>query len=167
MTSLLQQQRSSSPSNGRSGEGGTTTTYAITEECERLFCDTLRVIFLGEGDVAGRESGQGSVVMGANCNNNNDVGAKSLAVQSPGAGDGGGMPSAAVNDWLELWDYVGGTHLRGFVAEHADEKSLFVFFEPDVIRHNLKPAYVFHLTILLVLGSSLLLTGIYSDSWHC
>ncbi|KAI9882801.1 MAG: Histidine biosynthesis bifunctional protein hisB [Watsoniomyces obsoletus] len=152
VTSLLQQNNSNNNNHEERG-----TTYTITEECERLFCDTLRVTFLGEGNVMSGESN----VMGTNINNinnsNNNINTSTtatsnnnsnnfgtaknlLAVQPPGS-----STPAMIQDWLELWDYVGGSHLRGFIVDgggggRAGEKSLFVFFEPAVLSHNLKPA---------------------------
>jgi hypothetical protein len=50
--------------------------------------------------------------------------------------------TAAVVDCIEMWDYVGGTRFRGFVAEKDGEKSLFVFFDQAVIGRDLKAGYV-------------------------
>ncbi|KAK0273641.1 hypothetical protein LTR35_012078 [Friedmanniomyces endolithicus] len=60
---------------------------------------------------------------------------------------GGG---AAVKEYVEVFDYVGGARFRGFVAEREDERSMFVFFDKDVIGKDLKPG----LMILLELASS-------------
>jgi hypothetical protein len=46
--------------------------------------------------------------------------------------------TAAVVDCIEMWDYVGGTRFRGFVAEKDGEKALFVFFDQAVIGRDLK-----------------------------
>jgi hypothetical protein len=43
-----------------------------------------------------------------------------------------------VSDWIEIWDYVGGIRFRGFVADKADEKAMFVFFDQNVIGGDLK-----------------------------
>jgi hypothetical protein len=43
-----------------------------------------------------------------------------------------------VSDWVEVWDYVGGVRFRGFVAEKEGERSLFVFFDQDVIGAKIK-----------------------------
>ncbi|KAJ4347308.1 uncharacterized protein N0V89_011248 [Didymosphaeria variabile] len=43
-----------------------------------------------------------------------------------------------VSDWIEVWDYVGGIRFRGFVAEKAGEKAMFVFFDQNVIGGDLK-----------------------------
>jgi len=49
-------------------------------------------------------------------------------VQKPGA----------VTDWLEIWDYSGGLRFRGFVAAKDGVRSLFVFFDNEVIGKDLK-----------------------------
>ena len=43
-----------------------------------------------------------------------------------------------VKDWIEVWDYVGGNRFRGFVAEKDGEKTMFVFFDPNVIGSKIK-----------------------------
>lgn len=49
----------------------------------------------------------------------------------------------AVAAWLEIWDYAGGNSFRAFVAEDADRvKTLFVFFDANVIGRDLKQALV-------------------------
>jgi hypothetical protein len=45
---------------------------------------------------------------------------------------------SAIRDWIEMWDYVGGIRFRGFVAEKADEKAMFVFFDQSAIVGDLK-----------------------------
>jgi hypothetical protein len=50
--------------------------------------------------------------------------------------------TATVVDCIEMWDYVGGTRFRGFVAEKDGEKALFVFFDQTVIGRDLKAGYV-------------------------
>ncbi|KAG9815477.1 hypothetical protein KCU90_g25215, partial [Aureobasidium melanogenum] len=47
----------------RSRSGG--AAYTITEECERLFCETLDTVFLGEGNTVAQDS----LVMGMRYNN--------------------------------------------------------------------------------------------------
>jgi len=44
-----------------------------------------------------------------------------------------------VEQWIELWDYVGGARFRGFVAEHEGERALFVFFDEGAVANDLKP----------------------------
>ncbi|KAK4574226.1 hypothetical protein LTR86_001987 [Recurvomyces mirabilis] len=60
-----------------------------------------------------------------------------------------------VKDYVEIWDYVGGARFRGFVAEKEDERSMFVFFDREVIGKDLKPG----LMALLELASN--------DSFEC
>jgi hypothetical protein len=57
--------------------------------------------------------------------------------------------TAAVVDCIEMWDYVGGTRFRGFVAEKDGEKALFVFFDQAVIGRDLKAGYVSPLSLSL------------------
>ncbi|KAM7213739.1 Ornithine decarboxylase antizyme domain containing protein [Rhypophila decipiens] len=49
-----------------------------------------------------------------------------------------------VTDWLEIWDYAGGSSFRAFVTEDLgeDTKSLFVFFDAHVLGRDLKKALV-------------------------
>jgi len=56
----------------------------------------------------------------------------------PKPGGGGG----AVKEYVEVFDYVGGARFRGFVAEQGGERSMFVFFDKEVIGKDLKPGYV-------------------------
>ncbi|KAK0800710.1 hypothetical protein LTR59_005615 [Friedmanniomyces endolithicus] len=56
----------------------------------------------------------------------------------------------AVKEYVEVFDYVGGARFRGFVAEKGSERSMFVFFDKEVIGKDLKPG----LMILLELASS-------------
>lgn len=44
----------------------------------------------------------------------------------------------AVTNWLEIWDYSGGLRFRGFVADKDGVKSLFVFFDNEVVGKDLK-----------------------------
>ncbi|RQM05626.1 hypothetical protein DH86_00001644, partial [Scytalidium sp. 3C] len=132
-------------------------TYTIRGECERLFCETMKSVFLGEG----RAASSGSVVMGASNNNYNS--------NSNGGGNGRGtvrvIGSAGnsppdeedvalhgyfdrhqrykrntIDAWLEMWDYVGGASFRGFVGGDGSSKSLFAFFDSSVVGQDLKPS---------------------------
>ena len=95
----------------------------ITEECERLFCETLKAVFLGE-----RRSAIGrSVVMGPH-----------KEMQSHDFIENSNL----VTHWLEIWDYSSDVRLRGFVGSAGMERSLFVFFETNVLGKDLKSAYV-------------------------
>ncbi|TKA44805.1 hypothetical protein B0A55_13016, partial [Friedmanniomyces simplex] len=149
----------------------------ITEDCERLFCETMKAAFLVERD-AGRQK---SRVMGArlerNSNSDSESGSESESqgVEIPRTGHHGGGGGAAVlehglttpspspdgcrsyprtggvvKEYVEVFDYVGGARFRGFVAETADERSMFVFFDREVLGKDLKPG----LMTLLELASS-------------
>lgn len=50
-------------------------------------------------------------------------------------------PKAAnlIKEYVEVWDYTCGARFRGFVAEKGDERSLFIFFDQEVIGQDLKP----------------------------
>ncbi|KAI9812636.1 MAG: hypothetical protein M1827_004625 [Pycnora praestabilis] len=85
--------------------------YTITEECERLFCEALKAVFLGERIAA------------EDCTRDSDWTLKS---------------SMRLLDWVEVWDYAGDARFRGFVADLTGEKSLFVFFEEGAVGRDLK-----------------------------
>ncbi|KAK3326697.1 ornithine decarboxylase antizyme-domain-containing protein [Apodospora peruviana] len=64
-----------------------------------------------------------------------------------GWGAGVGAGGHAVSNWLEIWDYAGGSSFRAFVAEDTrtgeeGDKSLFVFFDAHVLSRDLKQALV-------------------------
>lgn len=44
-----------------------------------------------------------------------------------------------IKEYVEVFDYAGGLRFRGFVAEKDDERSLFIFFDEEVIGQDLKP----------------------------
>jgi hypothetical protein len=50
-------------------------------------------------------------------------------------------PHGHIQRWIEVWDYSGDAIYRGFVAEHHQERTLFVFFE-DSALDGLKSGYV-------------------------
>lgn len=147
----------SSPSRGtRARRGGAAQT--ITGECERLFCETLRTVFLGEGNLVRQDS----LVTGVHNNihhHHNDgysshvsdygVDVPRYAADrlrglppSPEMDDGIGFDleekRGLVTEWIETWDYVGGNRFRGFVAEKDGERTMFVFFDQLVIGGDLK-----------------------------
>lgn len=99
---------------------GRGAAYTVTEECERLFCETLKAVFLGEGKTVGQDS----LVTGARTTN---VPVKYWKT-TPGL----------VDRWVEFWDYVGDTSFKGFIAGEGDEKNLFVFFNVELIGKDLK-----------------------------
>lgn len=111
--------------------------YYITEECERLFCDTLKAVFHGEGNLASQES----LVMDMHKYGKDE---QDYFGKSKGLGGNNSIDDrqAYITDWLEIWDYVGGATFRGFVANHQGERSLFVFFDRGILGSDLKPGYV-------------------------
>jgi hypothetical protein len=122
--------------------------YTITEECERLFCETLRAIFYGEKN----DAQQDSLGTGMQYNNIVQSVGESMAIDVLALGsDSNGLSSShssldsftqshgLVTDYLEVYDYVGGARFRGFIAEHEGERNLFVFFEQGVLGNDLKP----------------------------
>lgn len=129
----------------RSGDAAQT----IAEECERLFCETMKAVFLVEKDT-GR---QNSLVMDAHTKKNSK--GISDGVEIPRSGtimkhdlptpspspDGRIYPKTGgmVKEYVEVWDYAGGARFRGFVAEKDDERSLFVFFDKEAMSKDLKP----------------------------
>ena len=44
-----------------------------------------------------------------------------------------------VEKWIEVWDYVGGVRFRGFLASDEDHRAMFVFFDDNILNHDLKP----------------------------
>jgi len=44
-----------------------------------------------------------------------------------------------LQEWVELWDYLGDMRFRGFVGGHILDRSLFIFFESSAIGKDLKP----------------------------
>ncbi|KAH9875513.1 hypothetical protein J1614_004249 [Plenodomus biglobosus] len=124
--------------------------YTITGECERLFCETLRSVFLGEGN----QRRQDSLVMGMHSSAmhglDNDYGIDARRYSNASSDRSMGSPSpetenmgyfeskGAITDWIEMWDYVGGIRFRGFVADKNGEKAMFVFFDQSVIVGDLK-----------------------------
>ncbi|KAF2204944.1 hypothetical protein GQ43DRAFT_468630 [Delitschia confertaspora ATCC 74209] len=128
---------------GMARRGG--AAYTITGECERLFCETLMAVFLGEGNLARQDS----LVMGMH-NQSGTAGEQNhMSDMQQYADRIHGYPSpemdgiiekrGLVNDWIEIFDYVGGIRFMGFVAEKDGEKAMFVFFDQSVIGGDLKP----------------------------
>jgi hypothetical protein len=97
--------------------------FTIREECERLFCETMKTVFLGEG---GHMGSKGSIGVGTDINYFN-------------VKNGQG-----VDAWLEIWDYAGGCSFRAFVGGKGEQKSLFAFFDTSVIGRDLKQGLVLH-----------------------
>jgi len=44
-----------------------------------------------------------------------------------------------LTDWLEMYDYAGGARFRGFITHGIDDRSMFVFFDENVLGTDLKP----------------------------
>jgi hypothetical protein len=119
--------------NSKASRGGA-AYLTITEECERLFCDTLKAVFLGEGNLALQES----LVM--DMQNYGSNGRDYFGDTRELAGEISRPDhDATVTDWLEIWDYVGGATFRGYIAENHGERSMFVFFDSGVLSSDLKP----------------------------
>ncbi|KAF1919265.1 ornithine decarboxylase antizyme-domain-containing protein [Ampelomyces quisqualis] len=106
--------------------------WTISESVRGSFCETLRSVFLGE-----RKSDGNSLEMDMHCD---DYGVK---VDGPparltGSPEPETLATCVVSDWIEMWDYVGGIRLRGFVADQGDAKAMFVFFDQSVVAGDLK-----------------------------
>ncbi|KAK1830924.1 ornithine decarboxylase antizyme-domain-containing protein [Podospora conica] len=136
--------RSSNNTHGRNRRGG--AALRIREECERFFCETLRAMFLVEGNPVPQLSRLTGVYY-------NDYGDPVIVADRGGVGAGAApagagpslpptppydcpigkaammhAPSARnmnngragvgfIGAWLEIWDYVGGSSFRAFVSE--------------------------------------------------
>ncbi|OAX80801.1 hypothetical protein ACJ72_04855 [Emergomyces africanus] len=111
LSAVADQFRSSQMTSGCDGEA----VQTITEECERLFCDTLWAVFLGERQLVLQQS----LVIGAARNNNN----KNLSVSELATTKAAGQ----IQNCIEVWDYGGDTIYRGFVAAGGNRRTLFVF----------------------------------------
>jgi len=103
--------------------------YHIREECERLVCETMKSVFLGEEG----HSGNGSILMGANAHTPPDE-----SVDAYNDYFATGRNSLLIDAWIEVWDYAGGCSFRGFVGGDGDQKSLFAFFDSAVVGRDLK-----------------------------
>jgi len=101
--------------------------YTIRGECERLFCENMKSIFLGE---EGRMDSNGSIVMGTNnAYSPPDDSVDAFSYFSN---------NQRIDAWLEIWDYTSGCSFRAFVGGNGDKKSLFIFFDASVIGRDLK-----------------------------
>lgn len=121
----------------------------ITEECERLFCETLRTVFLVEKDT-GLET---SLLM--DLRNNNTTTTCNVPIPqstvlhhgqpTPSPSPDGRIypsPGGVLKEYLEVFEYAGGARFRGFVAEKEDMRSMFIFFDQEVMAMDLKQGYV-------------------------
>lgn len=114
----------------RGGRAGG-AAHSIREECERLFCETMTTVFLGERDSVAH----GSYEWGASAHSPPQEGMDGQSYFKNAVQRHNGVGS-----WLELWDYAGGCSFKGFVAGADDERCLFTFFDHSVINRDLKQA---------------------------
>ncbi|KAK3058363.1 hypothetical protein LTR09_001441 [Extremus antarcticus] len=142
----------------RSGDAA----YHITEHCERMFCETLKTVFLVEKDT-GLDN---SLVMGTQNTTSNNSGAVSIPARqqptmmkhdlptpspSPDTRKGYLEMGGMLKEYVEVWDYSAcDARFTGFVAEKEEERALFIFFDKDVMGKDLKPG----LMALLELAST-------------
>jgi len=126
------------------GKGG--AAYNITEECERLFCEILRTVFLGERNLVE----QNSLVMGTNTKKfiKNMIPERTDSTTAYGTTPPPDSqfvpePTGLITEWIEVWDYVGGAMFRGFTGlDFKGAKALFVFFNHENVGKDLKQGYV-------------------------
>lgn len=97
--------------------------HTIPGECERLFCDKLSAIFLGERSIARQEP----------------LGMDAFRSIRPNSTDQG---HRKIEMWIEVLDYTNDAIYRGFVTGVDDERTLFVFFGEDIIGQSLKSGCV-------------------------
>ena len=122
--------------------------HHIRSECERFCCEILKALFLGEGQPAFQDS----LVLDAQSHHrqNNGLGMylsedslEGMAELSPESSLSSVDSRAAglATGFFELFDYIGGGKFQGFVAQKADMKAVFVFFDRQILSHNLKAGY--------------------------
>ncbi|KAI9924502.1 hypothetical protein MW887_006774 [Aspergillus wentii] len=97
--------------------------HTIPGECERLFCDRLFAVFLGERRLVRQAS----------------LGVNAHQVTRPNYT---APECKRIQEWAELWDYTGDTIYRGFVTSMSGERTLFVFFAEDTLGHSLKTGLI-------------------------
>jgi len=149
--SAIYNEQLSRGSRSKARRGGAAST--ITEECERLFCETLSAVFLGEKDLVGQDSlvagmQKFNINKAAVDDGDNDVvsdvssSAGSLAgrlmlvrgdsvTSEQSSTDHFGQRSSPVEQCIEMWDYKGDARFRGFVVDQRGYRTLFVFFHKD------------------------------------
>ncbi|RKF79882.1 putative ornithine decarboxylase antizyme [Golovinomyces cichoracearum] len=86
----------------------------------------MKVVFLGE---EGQDTDNGSYDMGAR------VCSQEKKEHQPHTDHDF---NNTIDAYFEVWDYFGEFNFRGFVGGNCQKKSLFVFFETDAIRKDLK-----------------------------
>ncbi|KAB8230554.1 yippee zinc-binding/DNA-binding /Mis18, centromere assembly-domain-containing protein [Aspergillus alliaceus] len=97
-------------------------THTIPGECERLFCDTLSVIFLGEGRFSRQEL----------------LGVDAYQAQPSSLS----YEHSQLQDWVEVLDYTSDCIYRGFVTELNEERALFIFFGERALGQGLKTGLI-------------------------
>ncbi|KAL4874188.1 hypothetical protein BDV12DRAFT_159278 [Aspergillus spectabilis] len=97
-------------------------THTIPGECERLFCDTLSTIFLGER----RLSRQESLGIDASRSQPNYTGYSTRRIQR----------------WVEVLDYTSDAIYRGFITNASSERTLFVFLTETALGHGIKSGLI-------------------------
>jgi hypothetical protein len=156
--------RTGSAAGGKEG-----ATIHITEECERLFCETLRAVFFGEKDQSESSLVMGSynsvdTVLSTTSTISTEVQMRQQQRHAVGGQIGVGLGTLMfaglgtppddikttgtsttippqVTQWLEIYDYASDARFRGFVATDSyGQRSLFVFFEHNVVGKDLKKA---------------------------
>jgi len=105
--------------------------YHIREECERLFCETMKAVFLGE---EGKAAYNGSIGMVTNAHSPADDSVTAYNNYYFAYGKAG----QAMDAWIEVWDYSSGCSFRVFVGGNGENKSLFAFFDSAVVGSDLK-----------------------------
>ncbi|CRK26815.1 hypothetical protein BN1708_000624 [Verticillium longisporum] len=139
---------SASSSSKRSRRGG--AALSIREECERFFCERMSAVFQGERNADAKASG----LMGVHAllptpPNDPDAsyfgGRDGFAAAKAQHGvqrhdDDLAGSGTVVTAWLEIWDFAGGASFRAFVGDDGLERSLFVFFDGNVVGVDLKKA---------------------------
>jgi hypothetical protein len=154
---------------GTAAGGKEGATIHITEECERLFCETLRAVFFGEKDQSESSLVMGSynsvdTVLSTTSMISTEVQMRQQQRHAVGGQIGVGLGTLMfaglgtppddikttgtsttippqVTQWLEIYDYASDARFRGFVAANSyGQRSLFVFFEHNVVGKDLKKA---------------------------
>jgi hypothetical protein len=66
------------------------------------------------------------------------VASRLMDTPSPEAEAFPGLDGGIVQEWIEMWDYVGGVRFRGFVAASpsTSERAMFIFFDDTVIGNS-------------------------------
>jgi len=160
-----------------SGKGG--AAYTITEECERLFCETLKAVFLGEGNVACQDSlgmGVQNNISHHHHHNTPHASEMELRLRAVAVAQGSTPPDvwsvdsgpeaplrSFVLNWIEVWDYVSNARFRGFTAiDKVGVATLFVFFDVSVVGKDMKQGLMALLELASApgLGCSQLVVGI-------